>query len=465
MELAGYLRALRKRWYLLILGAVVGLGASVAATAQMPRIYQTSMQFQFVDASGANLDPVVAQQVASGRAPTYAALAHSQPVLNLVKAAMEPKVPLGHLKISATLEPQTVFFDLTISGDSQTGVYALAQAFGKAFPTYLSTQFEAAGGGPQGSNVGLKVFQPPLPPGAPISPHPKRNDAFGLALGLVLGLAGALFAEGLDRSVRGVEEVERLTRLTVLATVPVEYRGQHSVTARLPRSQRAEAIRQLRTNVQFAGVDRPLRTLLITSATSGEGKTTTAANLAITWAVAGQRVLLIDADLRRPGVATEMGLEGAVGLTSVLVGEMSLKAAVQPWGRDGNLDVLTSGPIPANPSELLGSQRMLKLLDEATGRYEMIIFDSPPLLPVTDASVLARALEGVVLVVKVGSTARDRVRRAVEILRRLDVRIVGITCNWTQPVGDYYLAGVAPRRRRLFGRRKQRRAAAGMDVS
>jgi len=182
-----------------------------------------------------------------------------------------------------------------------------------------------------------------------------------------------------------------------------------------------------------------LRTILVTSAVAGEGKTTTAVNLAITSALAGQRVLIVDADLRRPGVAIELGLEGVFGLTNLLIDETTLEEAVQPWGPGGELHVLPSGRVPANPSELLGSLRMLDLVYDLRARYDLVIFDTPPLLPVTDATVLGRAVDGVVLVTKVGSTSRDRLKRAVQGLRKLEIRTIGVACNWTSATEAYYL--------------------------
>nr|WP_231126880.1 polysaccharide biosynthesis tyrosine autokinase [Motilibacter aurantiacus] len=447
-----YLRVLRRRWYLVVAVALVCVGASVVAVDRSTEMYRTSVQFVFVDSQDRVLDAITGQQTAEGRAGTYVSLARSGEVLGAaLQEVREAGVGVGAVEVNPSQVSGTVFLNVDVSADSAQGAYQVAQAYTTVLPRYVE-RFERQGAG-SGNDTRLQTFQAPGLPSEPYSPNKERTYLLGLALGLVLGLAAAFVAEGLDRSVRTVEEVERVSGLNLLASIPVEHRGTAAIAATMPRSQRAEAIRQLRTNVQFAGVDKPLRTLAVTSAVSGEGKTTTAANLAITSALAGQRVLLVDADLRRPGVAAELGLEGSIGLTNLLIDETTLADTVQPWGPGGELHVLPSGPIPANPSELLGSLRMLDLIHELKGAYDLVVFDTPPVLPVTDATVLGRALDGVVFVTKMGSTRRDRLKRAVETVRKLDLRVVGVACNWTAPVGDYYLpeANKRTRGRRPLG--------------
>lgn len=455
MELLDYLRMLRRRWWLVVAVTLACLGASIIATDRQTPVYQTSIQLYLSNGDGVPVNNLI-EDSAKARISTYTALASSSAALRTaINAINEPLDHLGGVGVSGGGDGTTIFMTLTVHADSARGAYLLAKAYAETFPRFV-TSFER--GNPSSGGTTLTVQEQPGQPSQPISPQPNRNYALGLVLGLVLGAAAVLIAESLDRSVRSVEEVEKITGLPSLASIPVEYRGEMAVAALAPRSQRAEAIRQLRTNVQFAGVDQPLRSLIITSALAGEGKTTTAINLAITSALAGQSVLLVDADLRRPSVSDELGLEGAVGLTNLAIGELSIDEAVQQWGDNGELTVLASGPIPANPSELLGSQRMQDLIKELESRFELVIFDTPPLLPVTDATVLSRLVDGVVLVSKIGSTRRDRLKRAVESLRKLDVRMIGVASNWTTPIGDYYLPEAKGRRR---GLRRRKRSTAG----
>jgi capsular exopolysaccharide synthesis family protein len=191
---------------------------------------------------------------------------------------------------------------------------------------------------------------------------------------------------------------------------------------------RAEAFRTMRTNLQFDDVDHELGSVVITSSIAGEGKSTTCCNLAISLAQAGTRVILVEADLRRPKVADYMGLEGAIGLTNVLVGNLHIDDALQAWG-NGNLHVLASGQLPPNPSELLGSQQMEHLLRELEGRADIVLIDAPPILPVTDAAVLSVMTSGVVMVVSAEKTRRDQVKRAASGITGVGGVILGTVFN------------------------------------
>ena len=249
-------------------------------------------------------------------------------------------------------------------------------------------------------------------------------------------LAAAVLRETLDTTVKGKDDLQQLTGATPLGVI-----AEDPDVAKRPlvvqveaQSPRAETFRQLRTNLQFVDVDRPLKTVVMTSASAEEGKSTTACNLAITLAQAGVRTILVEADLRRPRVADYMGLEGAVGLTSVLTGLTSLDEALQPWGRNA-MWVLASGPLPPNPSEILGSHQMSELLKTLEDRADVIVLDSPPLLPVTDAAVLARHADGAVLVVRHGKTRREQVTRALEALQGVDARLLGTVLNWAPVKG------------------------------
>jgi capsular exopolysaccharide synthesis family protein len=195
-----------------------------------------------------------------------------------------------------------------------------------------------------------------------------------------------------------------------------------------PHSPRAEAFRQLRTNLQFVDIANHPKSIVVTSSVPGEGKSTSTANLAITLAAAGSTVALVEGDLRRPRVADYMGVEGAVGITNVLIGQATLDDVLQPWG-NGRLQVLACGPVPPNPSELLGSQPMDDLLRSLEKQFDYVIIDSPPLLPVTDAAVVSRLAGGAVIVAGSGKVNREQLRRSLEILDAVDVRLLGILIN------------------------------------
>lgn len=200
------------------------------------------------------------------------------------------------------------------------------------------------------------------------------------------------------------------------------------VTFANPRSPAAEAYRQLRTNIQFSSLDRPLKTLLVTSTNPEEGKSTTLANLAITIAQTGSKVLIVDCDLRRPSIHTIFGIKNTVGLTSAMVDMSSAALPTQDVGIP-NLSVLTAGPLPPNPSELLGSQRMQELMIRLKESADYVLFDSPPVIAVTDAAVLASKLDGVLLVINAGHTKREMAKKAKAALDKVNANIVGVVLN------------------------------------
>ena len=230
------------------------------------------------------------------------------------------------------------------------------------------------------------------------------------------------------------------------------------ITVAQPLSPVSEAFRGLRTNIRFSGVDKPIRTLLVTSAGPTEGKSTTAANLAVTMAQAGLKVVLVDADLRRPRLHTIFDLHPRGGLTGSLL-EGNMDGRLQSSQVEG-LKVLPSGERPPNPSELLGSRRLRGLLDELAKNADVVVIDSPPVLPVTDAAVLAQDVDGVLLVVDAGETKRETVQRAVESLRQVGAYLIGVVLNRvsTRRSGyyyqEYYDDGHEKRKRRKRGRVK-----------
>lgn len=276
-------------------------------------------------------------------------------------------------------------------------------------------------------------------PGAPIAPNRKRIYLTAMIFGALLGLAAAVALEQLDDSVKSPDEARERFDLTVLGTIPqIKEAGatrrladgaSHRLVTHLdPRSPVAEAYRSLRTNLAFARAHEALKTIVLTSPGPADGKSTTVANLAITFAQQGQRTLLIDADLRRAVLDKLFGAAREPGLTDVLVGRSSLMQVVSETAIT-NLHVLGSGPFPPNPSELLGSQAMRDVLRDAREEFDIVLLDSPPLLAVTDAAVLSTMVDGAILVVRMGATPRTSVRRAISQLHTVHGRLIGTVLN------------------------------------
>jgi capsular exopolysaccharide synthesis family protein len=304
----------------------------------------------------------------------------------------------------------------------------------------------------------VHVIDPASPPATPILPNRKRNLAAGLLIGLILGVTLAFVQESLDSSVRTTEEAERLVNAPALACIPAEsdsYRrkqlgagpslgaaggpdGVGLAVLKRPSSPMAESFRSLRTSVLLSTAPRPPQILLVTSAQMGEGKTSTATNLSISFAQRQEPVLIIDADMRRPSVAKTLGIGNEKGLSSFLTGAHSLDEVLLPYERIPNLWVLPAGPRPPDPAELLSSNMMEATLKDLLKRFTQVVIDSPPLLLVTDAVILSAMVDGVILVVASGTTPRGALTRAHRILENAGARILGMVLNKVDMRFDSY---------------------------
>jgi tyrosine-protein kinase len=300
----------------------------------------------------------------------------------------------------------------------------------------------------------LKIVEPAVPPGQPAAPQPLLNAMLAAILGLVVAIGLVFLFEHIDASVKTPDDVEELTGLPTLGAIArMQGDDRRSPIYRLaallyPRSGIAEAFRTLRTNIEFTSLDAPLRTIVVTSSIPSEGKTTVASNLAVVFAQAGHRTLLVDADLRKPGVHELFDLRNDRGLTDLLRSEdLSIDAVAQSV-EQVNLRVIATGALPPNPAELIRSHRMEALIERLKGEADLVIFDSPPLQAVTDAALLAAEVDGTLFVIRAGTTHRNLVKQAREALQRVGAPVLGVTLNrlpdrvrnqyYYQSYGQYY---------------------------
>ena len=282
----------------------------------------------------------------------------------------------------------------------------------------------------------------------PIKPNKKQNAALGLLVGIFLGGGLAFFLEYMDTSIRTIGDIEKYLSWPVLGIVPrfkQTIKGKASdseiqpVVSKFPKSASAEAYRTLRTNIQLTDLDNPPKFLIVTSAIPLEGKSTTALNLAVALAQKEGKVLLVDADLRKPTIHKLLHLDNSSGFADLLVKNSELAASVKQSKDIDNLWVLTSGSIPSNPSELLGSSRMKTLVEQMKKEYEYVILDTPPLISVSDSAILASQADGILMVVRPGKVKGEVGRRTKELLERIGTPVLGCVFNCVEPSHrDYY---------------------------
>ncbi len=281
--------------------------------------------------------------------------------------------------------------------------------------------------------------EPATIPLRPVRPRVMQNTLLAAVVGGMLAVGVVFLVDALDDTVKGPEDITRNTGTVVLGVI-ASYDAAKSdlVTLAEPRSPIAEAFRSLRTNIQFASVDKPLQSILVTSALPSEGKSTVAANLAITMAQSGKRVVLLESDLRRPSVHRYLKVPNRMGLSTMFVRPQVYLDGNLQGTRIPNLKVLTAGDLPPNPSELLGSERMQAILRQLREQADVLILDTPPMMAVTDAVVLAPRVDGVLLVARPGGTKNSALRTAVEQLRRTGANILGVVLNEVQMKGYRY---------------------------
>lgn len=305
------------------------------------------------------------------------------------------------------------------------------------------------------------VAEPAEVPLEPIAPRPLLNALLAAAAGGILALSLAFLVEYLDDTIKSPEDVDQMLGISTLgaiARINAASNGRRLITAAHPKSPISEAYRVLRTNLQFSSFDRPLKALLVASANPLEGKSVTAANLSVVIAQAGLSVILVDTDLRRPVLHKIFNLPNTVGLTNVLLHEDPVPDRHLQATRISNLRVLTSGPLPPNPSEILGSRRMQKLIQHLKERADIVLFDSPPALAVTDAAVLASQMDGTLLVIETGNARREVVQRAVENLSKVGANLLGVALNKisAKEAAGYYHYYYYGRDQRSRGHRKRK---------
>ncbi len=400
------------------------LDLQTTPAALLKRVTVTSVgQTNIVRISALDPDPKTAAQIANTLAEEYVASARQAQRASLAAAADEvekrlEQAKLEILELGKKVASSSNASDLSAELQIATGTYTtLAEKYEQL---KISQQLETGPG---------RLVSPAVPDDEPVAPKPLRNVVIGLAVGLVFGLALAFLYEYLDNTIKSTEECEKLFKAPVLGTVPIDTmeKGQTRRLAivQAPGSATAEAYRVLRNSLDFMNFQHDMKSILVTSAAPGEGKSTVAANLAAALAQAGKKVVLVSVDFRRPTTEQFFKVNNMIGLSDVLIGTHSLKSALQRPG-DEQLLVLSSGKMPPNPSELLASTKMQEVVKSLEEWGDWMIIDTPPLLAVADAAAVARWVDGVLMVTQAGASTREAGKKAVELLEKVGSKVTGV---------------------------------------
>jgi tyrosine-protein kinase len=432
VELSEYLDILRRRWLAVLIIVLTALALASAVTLAMPKKYTATTRL-FIAVSGGESVSDLAQgsTFAEKQMSSYAEVAMSPRVLIPVIAELGLRTTPKDLaeSVEATVPVNTgVILEIAATDPDPTQAAGIANAVGRELATAASELSPQKTDGTK--SVQANTIAAAEVPDKPSSPKILQNLGLGLMLGLLLGLGVAVLRHVLDTKVRNENDVRALTESPILGVVAYDQEvSSHPVILRdRPLAAASEAVRRLRTNLQFIDLANRPKSIVISSSIPGEGKSTIAINLAVSLADSGSRVILVDADLRRPSIAEYLGIEGGVGLTTVLIGRAEVEDVVQPLGKT-SLDLLPAGQIPPNPSELLGSVAMADLLEQLSGSYDMVLLDSPPLLPVTDAVVLSNLAGGALVVVGADRIHRPQLQQSLESLETAGAHLFGIVMN------------------------------------
>lgn len=353
--------------------------------------------------------------------PLFQTRAVGQTIVDELGTQASPDAVAGSL--ATTLDPNAPIITVTASAGSPEEASAIANASVEA----VAAEAEKL---EPGTGSQLVPYQTALTPGAPIAPDRKRFLAVGAAAGLLVAMALAVLRNRNDSRLRTADQLTDQVDVPVLGVLPEVKDFARPKSRILPEPmtfQAREALRKFRTNLRFVDVDNPPRSIVITSSAPAEGKSVVSGNLSRVIAGTGQPTLLIDADLRRPLVATQFGLDGSVGLSQLLAGAVTVEDVLQPIAGT-RLSVLPAGQIPPNPSELLGSRWMHELIKELS-RTHFVVIDAPPVLAVTDAQLLSRHADGAVLVAVTGRTRVEGLRRAIDAIHNVSGKVFGVVLN------------------------------------
>lgn len=446
MDLARYFSVLLKGWK--VIGAAALVGAILFGAYSMlatPQYRATTTLFFYLSGADSTTALLQGSTYAQNQVRSFALLAEQPVVLDpVIKELNLPETSIQLSKqVTTTVPLDTVVMDVSVTDTSPTQAAAIANAIGKqmsAAITNLSPAGEAAG---KTATVRVSTVAPATVPQYAYSPNTKLNTAIGLVLGAIIGAAVVVVRALTNNRVNSPEVAKQVTGVPVVGDIPFNPKaGSSSVIDADAHSGQSEAYRRLGANFGFLNYGNSLRSLVVTSCLPDEGKSTSTLNLAVALSQ-NLRIIVVDADLRRPSIAKLTGLNDGIGLSGVLTGRAKAVDVLQDW-RHGQIRVLTAGRIPPNPAELLDSEPMHQLLSELRQHCDLVILDSAPLLPASDAAVLSRNLGGVLVVVDAKRTKRAELQRGLDSLTLAGGNVLGLVLNKTSNAASTYYGQYAP---------------------
>ena len=434
MELQDYAKVLRAHWIAIAAFTLAGALLAFGWTLTQPKVYTANSSAIITTGVSQDLgQAMIGDNYAKSRVKSYVDIAESRRVAEYAIEELgldtSPQALVGRVSVTNPLD--TAVLRISADAGSPEEAKDLAEAWIEGMVVAVAlveNNVDTVEELPDQamSVVELQTLDSAVLPGAPSYPNVQLAIALGLLVGLALGVAYALVRGAVDRRLRTPAAVEKEFDLPVLGALPYDKQiAEKGASSRSTDFATLESVRELRTNLQFMDVDNPPRLIVVTSSLPGDGKTTVSIKLAEAIAESGHPVVLVDADLRRPRITDYLGLVPGVGLTDVLVGRAELPDVIQDYGPTGNFHVLGAGAVPPNPSELLGSATMRRVLDELD-HDAFVLIDTPPLIPVTDAAILTARTDGALVVVRAGKTTIDLLDRALLSLDKVKGRSLGV---------------------------------------
>ncbi|MCD2440998.1 polysaccharide biosynthesis tyrosine autokinase [Agromyces sp. SYSU K20354] len=467
MSVARAVGVLRKRWYIVLAATILGGAGAFAASSTVTPIYHSTASLYFslrTASSGSDINQGSAYTQA--QMLSFAQLATSALVLDPAAAELDRGFSTIELRrmMSVTIPQNTVILDINVGTTDPERAALVANTVAASLVAAVNEVAPIDSDG--AATVSARSIEPATPAIFQSAPN-KQQDAFlGAVIGFLLSSVAVVLASALDTRVRSETALKAITELPLLGSIeqtPLSS-DPRPVAIRQPNGSAAESFRQVRSGLRFASASHETRSLAITSSVPAEGKTWLAANLSFVLAETGKRVLLVDADLRKPRVADTFGLVGAVGLTTVLIDAIPLRSAVQAWPRS-SLEILPSGAVPPNPAELLASERMKEIIQQLVDAYDLVVIDTAPVEAVADATMIAQQVDSVLIVADTRRVRRAQLASTIAVLERTGAHISGVVLNRVKarPRDSYYYVSDEPAKGPTSPRRGARVTSSAID--